>query len=163
MTNPSPKTKSERAAHREEHNANTYFKQCILADTNNIGGRFAKEEASKIVGAGAKYPPAQGINNDAVVSAALNGPDATGVDLMAAPVVGAPHEIEAAAFRFTGGNRRELAQSADPDLASLSDSELLHRRRWAELAMKQTFEDTDKIDQCQAIIDAVDAEQRRRL
>jgi len=35
MTNPSPKTKSERAAHREEHNANTYFKQCILADTNN--------------------------------------------------------------------------------------------------------------------------------
>jgi hypothetical protein len=147
MTNPSPLTKSERAAHREAHDADSYFRRQVLEPEEQ--GRHAKSSA--VVGAGAAYPKAAGPWADPVVAEMNSAPDTTGYDQTSAPDLGdAPP-------------RRTLAQSDSVDLAQLTDRELLHRRRWAELAMKQTFEDTAKIDQCQAIIDAVDAEQRSRL
>jgi len=140
----------ERAALRERDNADSYYRRTLLGQDDDSVGRHAKE--APVVGHSAKYPEARPPWNDPIAKAAMNdAPDQFGVDLTKAPDLGdAPP-------------RRELATSADPDLSSLRDSELLHRRRWAELAMKQTFEDTDKIDQLQGIIDAVDAEQRRRL
>jgi hypothetical protein len=104
MTNPSPRSAKERAAHREEHSADTYYRRQVLSNDAEEQGRHAK--ASSVVGASMPYPPAQGINNDAVVSAALNGPEEFGVDLTAAPVVGAKHEVEEAALK------RELAQAS---------------------------------------------------
>src|SRR5258708_5336263 len=131
MTNPSPRNAKERAAHREEHSANTYYRRQLLSNDAEEVGRHAK--SSTVVGAGpSPYPPTIPGSpwNDATAREAMNGPSPLGHDINALVPVGPP--------------RRELAQSADPDLASLSDSELLHRRRWAELAMKQTFEDTAK-------------------
>jgi hypothetical protein len=133
---------------------NTYLSRAIETK-DEVQGRFAKEEASTVVGAGAKYPAAGGPWSDPTAAVLNSAPDVTGYDQTSAPVIGGAQPL-------SGPPRRELAQSDAPDLSALSDSELLHRRRWAELAMKTTFEDTEKIDRCQAIIDAVDQEQRRR-
>jgi hypothetical protein len=101
MTNPSPRNANERAAHREKHDANTYFKQAIL-DTNNVGGRFAKEEASTVVGAGATYSKAAGPWADPTAAVLNSAPDPVGYDQTSAPDLGDPPP------------RRELATSDAP-------------------------------------------------
>jgi hypothetical protein len=137
---------------------NTYVERGI-ASRDEIQGRFAKEEASTVVGAGAKYPAASPgtINNDAVVSMALNGPDPVGYDQTSAPIVGAQHEIEAAA-KALADPKHQLAAI----LARFDDRELRREFARIDLEMRQQFENTARLDELQLRRDAVEAELDRR-
>jgi hypothetical protein len=135
---------------------NTYLSRAIET-RDEVEGRFAKEESSEIVGAGAKYPRAHLPFSDdlnAVLNAAR---DEFGVDLMAAPDLGEPP------FKFTGGDRRALPELA-VILARMDEDALKHEVAKASLEQKTLFEDTDRIAELQNRIDACRWElDRRRL
>jgi len=84
--------------------APTTFHAFAQAEANEIGGRFASENKSVVVGAASPsspYPAASGPWADAVANVAMNGPsylaDDPGVnpDYFQAPIVGNPHEVQA--------------------------------------------------------------------
>jgi hypothetical protein len=147
--------------------SSTYHSRAI--DDLREEGRHAKE--SKVVGAGAAYPAAGGINNDAVVHAALNGPEEFGVDLTAAPVVGAPHEIEEAerirreasicpsnAHDEVKDPRLELAAI----LARMTEAALKHEIAKAQYEQRRIDPAASEVDELQIRINACMAELNRR-
>jgi hypothetical protein len=116
---------------------NTYLSRAIETK-DEIQGRFAKEESSTVVGAGAKYPASSGPFADATAKLALNGPEATNHDTLAAPVVGSLHEQAKAAQILS--LRKELAQASfeqkmlDPSDPRVGELQITINDCMAELA-----------------------------
>jgi hypothetical protein len=103
---------SERTLRQQIGNqASTYHSRAI-ASNDEVKGRFEKEEASSVIGAGGAYPPARHPFSDDLNVVLNCAPDHFGVDLLSAPVVGAPHEYD--------------CSTPDPnaDLVALSDADL---------------------------------------
>jgi hypothetical protein len=90
----------------------TMFERAQVLDTNNVGGRFAAQEASTVVGAGAAYPAARHPFSDDLNVVLNCAPDTFGVDLLKAPDL---HEPNTSSKTLIDPNA---------DLIDLSDADL---------------------------------------
>jgi hypothetical protein len=141
---------SERTIRRQL--TNTYHSRAI-ASQDEIKGRFAREEASSVIGAGAAYLAARHPFSDDLNVVLNAAPDTTGYDT---------RTVDGSPFKFTGGNRDARAELA-AILSRLTEEELKHEIAKASFEQRSIDPADPMVQEFQDRIDVCGAELRRRI